>query len=507
MARGRRQRTRRERGTVTAQLPWSRVLNPFRPTELLDEEQLSAIDDAAFRVLETIGMDFMHDEAIEILSRHGARPDPGSRIVRLDRHLVREMVAKAPERFMLRARNPAHDIGMGGREMVFAMMGSAPNFSDLEGGRRPGTFRDFKTALRLAQSLDVVHMLGGYPVEPTDLPAETRHLDCQRAGIALTDKPGHAYSLGRTRILDALEIIRLGHGLTEEELTSEPRVISIINTNSPLKLDGPMIEGMIELAPRNQAVAITPFTLSGAMAPATIAGALVQQHAEALAGIAFYQMIHAGAPCVYGSFTSNVDMRTGAPAFGTPEYFRSTIIGGQLARRWKLPYRTSNVNAANTVDAQAAYESMLSLWAVVQGGGNFVKHGLGWLEGGLTCSLEKTLLDAELLQMIRVAMEPLEVTEEAFGLDAIREVGPGGHFFGAAHTLERYADAFHTPMLSDWRNFETWQEAGSPTTMQHANARARELLAAYEPPAIDPARLEAIDAFIAKRKEEGGAVN
>ena len=207
--------------------------------------------------------------------------------------------------------------------------------------------------------------------------------------MTLCDKPLSAYSLGRTRILDAIELVKLGYGLSEDAFCQGARIISIINTSSPLRLDGPMIEGMIELARRNQACVITPFTLSGAMAPATVTGALAQQHAEALAGIAFYQAINPGAPCAYGGFTSNVDMKSGAPAFGTPEYFRSTLVSGQLARRYRLPFRTSNVNAANSVDAQAAYESMFSLWAAVMGGGNFIKHAAGWLEGGLTCSLEK----------------------------------------------------------------------------------------------------------------------
>ena len=205
------------------------------------------------------------------------------------------------------------------------------------------------------------------------------------------------------------------------------------------------------------------------------------------------------------AFTSNVDMKSGAPAFGTPEYFRSTLIGGQLARRYGLPFRTSNTNAANSLDAQAAYESMFSIWALVMGGGNFIKHALGWMEGGLTCSLEKIMLDAELLQMVREMMQPVATDDDALGLDAMREVGPGGHFFGCAHTLARYQTAFYPPLLSDWRNYESWREAGSPTSLEHAHARALEMLATYEQPPLDQARLEAIDAFVARRKAEGGA--
>jgi len=506
MARNRRGRERRDRSGAVDQLPWRRVSNPFPPLELLRQDQLDAIDEAAFTILEEIGLDFLSAEALPILKAGGAEVEPGSQRARFGRETIRQWVGKAPERFELVGRDSARTVGFGGQEMVFSLIASAPNCADLEGGRRPGSFDDFCRFVRLGEALNAVHVFGGYPVEPVDLPAATRHLDCQRAFVELGTKPIHAYSLGRTRVLDALEIVKLGHGLDDAGLAAAPRVISIINTSSPLRLDGPMIEGMLELAPRKQCVVITPFTLAGAMAPATIAGALAQQHAEALAGIAFYQMIQPGAPVVYGGFTSNVDMKSGAPAFGTPEFFRATVISGQLARRWRLPYRGSNVNAANSVDAQAAYESMFSLWACVAGGVNFVKHAAGWLEGGLVCSLEKAVLDADLIQMIRECMTPVTVDADSLGLDAIREVGPGGHFFGAAHTLTRFEQAFYAPMISDWRNFESWAEAGSPTATQHAHERAKALLEAYEQPPLDAAKKAAVDAFVERRKREGGAV-
>jgi trimethylamine--corrinoid protein Co-methyltransferase len=241
------------------------------------------------------------------------------------------------------------------------------------------------------------------------------------------------------------------------------------------------------------------------MAPVTIAGALVQQNAEALAAIAFTQMVRKGAPVAYGGFTSNVDMKSGAPAFGTPEYMKAQLVGGQLARRYKIPYRTSNTCAANTVDAQAAYESVFSLWGAIQGGGNFIKHSAGWLEGGLTCSYEKTMLDIDLLQMIAEFLTPLDLSEDALGVDAIRDVGPGGHFFGAPHTQARYKSAFYAPIISDWRNYETWAEAGSPTAIQRANRLWKERLAAYEEPPLDPAIREELNAFVDRRIAEGGA--
>ncbi|MCB9969584.1 MAG: trimethylamine methyltransferase family protein [Geminicoccaceae bacterium] len=504
--RNRRGRERRESGGPPGQLPWARVTNPFPPLELLRPEQLDAIDDAAFTILEEIGLDFLSPEAMPVLRAGGADVEPGSQRVHFGREVIREWVGKAPQHYLVKGRDPARDVGFGGNEMVFSLVASAPNCSDLEHGRRPGSFDDFCRFVRLGEVLNAVHVFGGYPVEPVDLPAATRHLDCQRAFIELGTKPIHAYSLGRRRILDAIELVKLGHGIDDQTLEEAPRLTSIINTSSPLRLDGPMIEGMLELAARLQCCVITPFTLSGAMAPATVVGAIAQQHAEALAGIAFYQMIRAGAPCAYGGFTSNVDMKSGAPAFGTPEYFRSTVISGQLARRWRLPYRSSNVNAANSVDAQAAYESMFSLWACVAGGANFIKHAAGWLEGGLVCSLEKTMLDADLIQMIRACMEPVVVDSDALGLDAMREVGPGGHYFGAAHTLARFETAFHAPMISDWRNFQSWQEAGSPDAARHAHDRALALLDTYEQPPLDSARKSALDDFVERRKREGGVL-
>jgi trimethylamine---corrinoid protein Co-methyltransferase len=266
-----------------------------------------------------------------------------------------------------------------------------------------------------------------------------------------------------------------------------------------------MLQGIIELSSRNQAVCVTPFTLAGAMAPVTMAGALVEQNAEALAGLVMTQVVRPGAPFIYGGFTSNVDMKSGAPAFGTPEYMKAAVIGGQLARRYGVPYRTSNTCAANAVDAQAAYESVFSLWGVTMGGGNMVMHAAGWMEGGLVASFEKFVLDCDLLQMVMEFIAPLEVTEDTLGLDAIREVGPGGHFFGAAHTLARYTDAFYTPLISDWRNYQQWAADGRPEAWQKANALWKQALAEYQPPAIDPAVAEELDAFVSRRTEAGGA--
>lgn len=480
------------------------LVNRLAKTELLDQQALDDIHEASLTVLEEIGMDIILPEAREIMRRAGASVTEGTERVRFDRGLIMDMIASAPSQFTLHARNPARNVAIGGNNLVFAQVASAPFVADREGGRRAGNQEDYRKLIKLAQCYDIIHTTGGYPVEPVDIHASIRHLDCLSDLAKLTDKPFHAYSLGKQRNLDGLEIARIARGISTEQMEQEPSLFTIINSSSPLRLDGPMLQGIIEMSSRNQVVVITPFTLAGAMAPVTIAGALVQQNAEALCGIAFTQMVRKGAPIMYGGFTSNVDMKTGAPAFGTPEYMKAVVAGGQLARRYGIPYRTSNTNASNTLDAQAAYESALSLWALTQGGGNFIMHAAGWTEGGLTASFEKFILDVDMLQMVAEFLTPLDVSPDALALDAVRDVGPGGHFFGTAHTLARYESAFYSPLLSDWRNYETWREAGRPTTYDHANRIYKEALARYERPPLDPAIEEELDAFVARRKAEGG---
>ena len=281
-------------------------------------------------------------------------------------------------------------------------------------------------------------------------------------------------------------MVRIARGIDDATLDDEPSVFTVVNSSSPLRLDAPMLQGIMDFAERNQVVCITPFTLAGAMAPVTLAGALAEQNAEALAGMVLTQVVRPGSPVIYGGFTSNVDMQSGAPAFGTPEYMRTAMIGGQLARRYGVPYRSSNVNAANALDAQAAYESVFSLWGAIMGGVNLLMHGAGWMEGGLHASYEKMVLDAELLGMVEAFLEPVVVDDASLAFEAMQDVGPGGHFFGTEHTQCRYRTAFHKPMLSDWRNFETWEEAGSPELPGKAQpdleGAARRLRAAADGP-------------------------
>ena len=486
------------------QKPFRQPRRRFAPTDIVSADALERIHQASLTILEEIGMDFLDAEARDICVKAGATVAPGTIRVCFDRAMIEAAIKTCPPEFTLHARNPAHNVRMGGDWLAFAQMASAPNCSDLDNGRRPGAHVDYQNLLRLGQSFNILHLTAGYPVEPVDLHASTRHLDCLADFVMLTDKAFHLYSLGTARVRDGLEITRIGRGITEAQMDAEPSVMSVINSSSPLRLDEPMLQGMIEMSRRNQVIVMTPFTLAGAMAPVTIVGALAQQNAEALAGIAFTQLVRPGAPVMYGGFTSNVDMKSGAPAFGTPEYMKAQMVGGQLARRYQIPYRTSNVCAANSVDAQAAYESVFSLWGAAMGGGNLIKHAAGWLEGGLTCSFEKTILDIDLLQMLAEFLDPLVIDDDTLALEAVRDVGPGGHYFGTPHTQARYANAFYAPILSDWRNYENWVDAGSPTAEVKANKIWKDVLAGYEAPAIDPGVAEELAAFVARRKGEGG---
>jgi trimethylamine--corrinoid protein Co-methyltransferase len=498
---------RRRRGPERAPAPVQKQPQPrlpFQPVALISADQLESIHQASLTVLKEIGIDFLHDEAKAMLKNIGADVDPASNRVRFDPALVEAHIGLAPKQFTLHARNPERSVIIGGDYTAFCSVASAPNSFDRDGGRRPGNHRDFQNFIRLGQSFEQVHVWGGYPVEPVDIHASVRHLDALFDMLTLSDKPIHAYSLGRERNLDAIELVKMARGIDDETLEREPSLFTVINSSSPLRLDTPMLEGIIQMARRNQVVVLTPFTLAGAMAPVTLAGALTQQNAEALAGLVFAQTVRPGSPFVYGGFTSNVDMKSGAPAFGTPEYMKTAIVGGQLARRYGLPYRSSNTNAANSLDAQAAYESVFSLWGAIMGGVNLMMHGAGWMEGGLQASFEKFALDADLLGMVADFLRPLVVDEGELALEAMRDVGPGGHFFGTAHTQARYRTAFFAPMISDWRNYETWREAGAPTGYDAANRLYKERLENFVAPPIEPERRAAMEAFIARRKAEGG---
>ena len=503
-ATARRARRGADTSVPTGKTAYRNLVNPLVPQRAFSDDRIEHIHDTALRVLETLGIRVLHEGARHIYAAAGARVDQGEQMVFLDRGLVAHALASASGLVTLAGMGEGRDVALGGRHVAFIGVGGPPHVTDIDRGRRPGTTADMRDFLKLSQHFDVLHITCAN-VEPQDAPVNLRHFVTTQSQIELTDKPPFVYARGSGQVADCFEMIRLGQGLTEAEFRARPRCYAVINTNSPRQLDATMCQGLIDFAAAGQMTVVTPFTLAGAMAPVNIAAALALQHAEALAGIVLTQLVRPGAPVIYGSFTSNVDMKSGAPAFGTPEFVRAAFGAGQLARHIGLPWRGSAATASNAPDAQSAYEYLNSLWAALLGGVNMVIHGAGWLEGGLSASLEKFILDIEMLQ---VMAEVMLATDDDPGdlYDAIAEVAPGGHFFGASQTMARYENAFYAPLVSDWRNFGQWSEAGAKTATERANGIWKQVLNDFVPPARDPARTEAVADFIARRTREGGAV-
>ena len=504
---GREGRRNQRKTSIISQTPWSLPVNNDNFIEPVSQEGVEMIHNTAMKILEEIGIEFLNEEAKSILKKAGCKVDPDSDNVKMDRSWVMEMVGHAPKTFNIIPRNKDHLVTIGGRNINFVNVSSPPNVMDLDRGRRPGDFESFKDLLKFTQYFNCIHVAGGYPVEPVDIHSSIRHLKCLYEKLTITDKVCHAYSLGSERVEDAIEMVRIASGLSEMDFIKEARIYTNINSSSPLKHDWPMLDGAMRFARKNQPVAVTPFTLSGAMAPVTLPGAVSQSIAEALAAIALLQYINPGCPIILGTFTSNVDMKSGAPAFGTPEYIRATQITGQMARHYNLPLRSSNACAANAPDGQAMWESLNSLWASSTSGTNLVYHGAGWLEGGLIASYEKFIMDCEVLQQFKRYFEDelCVVNEETLAFDAIAEVGPTGHFFGCQHTQDRYEKAFYSPFLSDWRNFEAWTEAGAEWTHQRANKIWKGILTEFEAPPMDEGIKEELKDFVDRRIYEGGA--
>ena len=474
----------------------------FEPLRGVSDDELEAIHLASLRVLSETGVDFLDDTSRRQLADVGCAVD-GDR-VRFDPELVQQLVATAPAEFTLHAPNPERDLHIGGDVITYTSVASPPFVTGLGRDRRDGNRGDYRDLLKLGQVLNAVHTVAGYPVEPMDLHPSVRHLHATHDMLTLSDKVPFVYSLSRQRNLDAIEMTRIARGVDDTTLEGQPSLYSVINASTPLRYDTVMLHGIQERSARNQCIVITPFTLAGAMAPVTVAGALVLQNAEALAGIAYTQVVRPGAPVIYGGFTSNVDMRSGSPAFGTPEYWQACLVGGQLARRYNVPYRSSNVNASNSVDSQSATESTIAVWGAVMGGVNLLLHGAGWLEGGLLTSFEKMVIDADLLNMVTAMLQPVTIDDAALAVEAIAEVGPAGHFFGTQHTQDRYDTEHFQPMVSSWSNFEMWDEAGRVEAHQRAETLARTLIDAHvEPPMADGQRM-ALDEFVARRVAEGG---
>ncbi len=498
----RRRRARRKAQSLTplADKPFRQLVNPMAPVELLSSEQVAQIHHASMRILEEIGIDFLEDEALALWEAAGARVDHKGQHVWLDRGLVEKLVAKAPAEFKLRARNPAHSLRIGGNHINFATVGAAPYYADLKNGRRPGTLSDYRQMVTLAQMCGPVHIVEGLFVEPQDLPVAQRHLHKGLALLTLTDKAYTTAAHGRIAATDYIQMAAIVFGGLEN-IRRNPVLASNVNVNSPLRFDEQMLGALIVYARHGQPTIITPFILAGAVSPVTMAAAISQQNAEALAGIALTQLVNPGCPVIYGGFTTNIDLQNGSPAFGTPEGAQALIIGAQLARHYGLPYRGSGgLNNAKIPDAQAAYETQMTLWPAVLAHTNIILHSAGWLEAGLVCSLEKFILDLEGLAMMHHFLSGMVIDEETLAFDAISEVGPGGHHFGTSHTLERYRDAFYQPILSDRRSYDNWWDDGAEDAYHRAYHVAQRLLAEYERPAIERSVEEGLISYVERMK-------
>ncbi|TPI85408.1 trimethylamine methyltransferase family protein [Mesorhizobium sp. B2-8-9] len=498
---GRRSKLGRGGGGI-AQLPWQSVKNPYPPMQLLDEERMEQLHKTSMRILSELGIRVMSEKVMDLFAKAGAIVDREERTIRIDESIVTEALSNVPSSFTLTSRNPDKQIHFGGNSLVFGLVAGPPNVHDRINGRRPGNLPDYQNFIRLAHHFNAIHIIGNQVVAPIELPANSRHLDTYHANLTLSDLSFHCTAIGRARAMDGINMMAIARGISVEEMRASPGVTTIISINSPRLFDDAMAEGLIAMAEHGQPVTVTPFTLMGAMTPVTLAAALCQQNAEALFGVTLTQLVNPGTPVMYGAFTSNVDMKSGAPAFGTPENAKANIIAGQLARRYNLPYRTSNANASNVVDLQAAYETEMATWGAVLGGANLIYHAAGWLEGGLTASYEKLVLDVEILQNMMEFLRPLPFQEDDLGFEAIKSVPAGGHFFGAEHTMSRYTTAFYQPMLSNWQNYGAWQEAGGKDALERATELWQQALHDYEEPVMDPAIREELDAYVARRREE-----
>jgi trimethylamine---corrinoid protein Co-methyltransferase len=476
-------------------------VNKMPRYEILSEDAMETLDRGWRRIVTELGVEFLLDEALDEFRKAGQQVDGQN--VKLDPEFVLEQVAKAPREFDVQARNPEHTVHIGGDHMVFASV-YGPPFVREGDTRRDATMADFENLVKLSQSFPQLDSPGGTIVEPNDRPLDSRHLDMVYALQTLSDKP---YMGSVTSGPNAADTIAMGEILFGGRAAIEqtPASISIINVNSPLRFDDRMLSAMVEYVRSNQAVVITPFLLMGAMSPVSIPATLVQQMAEALAGIALAQLIRPGAPVVFGSFLSNTDMQSGSPSFGTPESGIGLLCSGQIARRFGLPFRSGGgLNASQTADAQSAYEALMTMLPTFLAGTNYVMHAAGWLEGGLVSCYEKFIIDIEILRMLKHEFTPLEIDEESLAFGPHEEVGAGGHFLGAMHTLERFRECFYRPLLSSTENFDRWQRNGGRDATERAGEIWRKTLEEYEQPPIDEAVDAELRAFVARRRAELG---
>jgi trimethylamine--corrinoid protein Co-methyltransferase len=481
--------------------PFRLLRNRFKALEILSPEQIEQLHEASMQILEITGIDFMDAEALSIWEKAGARVDHATQHVWFDRDMILETVASAPSSFTWHARNPVKNLIIGQDYVNFQANGGVAYSSNFDTGRRRGTWDDYVNFLKLCQMCNVLHFGGEQLVAPQDINSSVRHLRRLSAAFTLTDKAAMEAAHGREIVSDNLNLARIVFGDLEQY---DGAVIGgIINASSPLRYDQRMIGGIITYARAKQVNIITPFILAGAMSPISMAAALAQQNAEALVGIALTQLVRPGAPVLYGGFTTNADMKTGSPAMGTPEGAWAMSVGAQLARRYNLPYRGSGtLNTSKVPDAESVWETMWSLWPAILSHTNFIMHSTGWLEGGLTASYEKFIIDVENLAMFYQFLQGFEISDETLALESIAEVGPGGHHFGTAHTQARYTTEFYQSALSDRLSYENWVVAGSQDAAQRAYHIWKDLIANYEQPSLEEGIAQGLREYVEKRERE-----
>jgi trimethylamine---corrinoid protein Co-methyltransferase len=469
--------------------------------EILSEDAIAVLDKGWRRIVSEVGVQFAKDEALELFAKAGQRVEGD--VVFFDPEFVLEQVSLAPAEFDVQARNPAHSVHIGGDEMVFSSV-YGPPFVRRGDTRRDATMDDFRRFAMLAQSFDELDSAGGVICEPNDTPLDSRHLDMVLALQTLTDKIYMGNVVTGPNAEDTLKMTKIVFG-SREAIEATPATISVINSNSPLRWDTRMLDAQFVYNRANQPVVLTPFLLMGAMSPVSVPSALAQQLAEALTGTALAQLIRPGCPVILGSFLSNIDMQSGSPCFGTPESAIGLYCTGQLARHYGLPFRTGGgLTSSQTPDAQAAYEALMTMLPTFLAGGNFIMHSAGWLEGGLVSSYEKFVIDIEILRMLQVEFTPLVVDEDSLAFGAHVEVGHGGHFLGAEHTMGRFRECFYRPLLSSSSNYERWQRQGGKDAAVRAGEIVETTLANYERPPIDDAVLAELEDFVARRRAELG---
>lgn len=469
--------------------------------DILSEDAMAKLDAGWRRLITEIGVEFMDQRALDLFAKAGQKVEDNT--VFLDPDFVLEQVAKAPAEFDIQARNPANNVHIGGNSMAFGAVYGPPFVREGE-VRRDGTFDDFKNFARLAQSFAALDSAGGVVCEPNDTPLDSRHLDMTYALQTLTDKIYMGNVVSGVNAADTIAMSSILFG-GRDNIEATPATISLINCNSPLRWDDRMLEAQFEYTSAAQPVVLTPFILMGAMSPVTIPAALVQQITEALSGIALSQLIRPGAPVVFGSFLSNIDMQSGSPTFGTPESGIGLLCTGQIARHFGLPFRTGGgLTSSQVPDGQAGYEALMTMMPTFLAGANWVMHSAGWLEGGLVAGYEKFIMDIEILQMLQHEFTPLEIDDASLGFDAHQEVGHGGHFLGAMHTMERFRTCFYRPLLSSSENYERWNRNGGLDTAARAGKIWKQKLEDYQQPPIDQAIDAELREYVVRRRAELG---